>query len=91
MLLARKLTVNACAAPKRSENVIQVAKRRFEKKRFVSLKENFNKLVAIATADTKELQEFLVELDELHKKELNFGQSGAVVSAPDAEDSFFDK
>lgn len=48
---------------------INEARKAFEKRRLVSLKENFSKLVMIATSDGKELSDFAKELDELHKKE----------------------
>ncbi len=69
MILSRRMTCVASAA-KKPESPIQLARKAFEKKRITSLKENINKLVMIATADTKEVVEFIKELDELHKKEL---------------------
>jgi hypothetical protein len=65
-MYTRKIT---CEANK-PDSPIQTARKTFEKKRQITLKENINKLVTIATADTKELNEFLKELDVLHKKEL---------------------
>ena len=72
MLLSRRPF--RCFASRDSElpkppSPIQESRKAFEKRRLVSLKENFSKLVMIATADAKELTDFAKELDELHKKE----------------------
>lgn len=52
-------------------NPVTVSRKRFEAKRGVSLKENLNKLLVIANADIKEYGDFIKELDEIHKKEVN--------------------
>lgn len=44
-----------------------VLRKKIEAKRSTQLKENFNKLTMIATADTKFLTDTLTELDVLHK------------------------
>lgn len=69
MLLSRRSLV-CVASAKKAESPIVRARKAFESKRMVSLKENLNKIVAIATADVKELTDFVKELDDLHKKEL---------------------
>lgn len=74
MLLSRRAlrcfaTRDTPEVPKPSP--INEARKAFEKRRLVSLKENFSKLVMIATADGKELSDFAKELDELHKKEFS--------------------
>ena len=69
MILSRRMTCVASVS-KKPDSPIQLARKAYEKKRMVSLKENINKLITIATADTKEVVEFIKELDELHKKEL---------------------
>ena len=80
MLFARKISTGrhtACHAASRDnspKNHIVAARKLFESKRLVSLKENVNKLILIATADTKEISDFVKELDELHKKELNYNK-----------------
>lgn len=70
MLLSRRSLVCVASSAKKTESPILRARKAFETKRMVSLKENLNKIVAIATADVKELTDFVKELDELHKKEL---------------------
>jgi hypothetical protein len=70
MLLSRK-TFRCYASAEKKENNIVAARKLFEAKRSVSLKENVNKLIQIATADSKEVNDFLKELDVLHKKEIN--------------------
>jgi hypothetical protein len=78
MILARNLATRftkcRASADNSSKNNIVAARKLFEKKRLVSLKDNFNKLILIATADTKEITDFVKELDELHKKELNYNK-----------------
>ena len=70
MILSRSSLRCVASAAKKPDTPIVSARKTFEKKRMTSMKENFNKLVAIATSDTKELVDFVKELDELHKKEL---------------------
>lgn len=65
---SRCFCVASCS--KKPDSTIVQARQRFEKKRMVSLKENFNKLMMIATADTKELVDFIKELDDLHKEHM---------------------
>lgn len=80
MILARNLATRSatCRATSSRDNSpknnIVAARKLFESKRLVSLKENVNKLILIATADTKEISDFIKELDELHKKELNYNK-----------------
>lgn len=66
-------------------NRIADARKAFEKRRLVSVKENFNKLVMIATSDVKELTDFLKEIDEAHKQEL-MPKSGP---SPDSGENIF--
>lgn len=75
MLLSRRSLVCVASSGKKTESPIFRARKAFENKRMVSLKENLNKIVAIATADVKELTDFVKELDELHKKELMPGKA----------------
>lgn len=79
MILARNLATRSvkCSVASRDnspKNNIVAARKLFESKRLVSLKENVNKLILIATSDTKEISDFIKELDELHKKELNYNK-----------------
>ena len=75
MLFARKAVICRASSKDNSQkNNIVAARKLFENKRLVSLKENVNKLILIATADTKEISDFVKELDELHKKELNYNK-----------------
>lgn len=85
MLLSRRSLV-CVASAKNTESPIVRARKAFETKRMVSLKENLNKIVAIATADVKELTDFVKELDELHKKELMPGKSKATEASVEEED-----
>lgn len=67
MMLARR-SLTCVATSQKPQNNIAAARKAFEKRRLASVKENFNKLVLIATSDTKEISDFVKELDELHKK-----------------------
>jgi hypothetical protein len=69
MLLSRR-SIICVASSKKPDNPVVAARKAFEKRRMTSVKENFNKLVVIATADAKEVTDFLKELDEIHKKAL---------------------
>lgn len=71
MLLRRAVFKVQCCTDKKPPNPVQKARKTFEKKRGDSLKENVNKLIAIANKDIKEYGDFIKELDEIHKKELN--------------------
>ena len=68
MILARR-SLTCVASSQKPQNSIAAARKAFEKRRTSSVKENFNKLVLIATSDTKEITDFMKELDELHKKQ----------------------
>lgn len=71
MLSRKALTCVASGGEKPSKyNKIAETRKTFEKRRLVAMKENFNKLVMIATAETKELGDFLKDLDAVHKSEL---------------------
>lgn len=61
-----------------NKNGINEARKKFEKERNVTLKENLNKVLAIGNNEVKEVGGFLKELDELHKKQLKdvFGSWG---------------
>ena len=86
MMLTRcRLNVQACHTPKKPDTPVVTARKAFEKKRMVSLKDNINKLVAIANADTKEVTDFLKELDQLHKKELMPASSDTRSNDSDAD------
>ena len=93
MLFARKISTGrhtACHAASRDnspKNHIVAARKLFESKRLVSLKENVNKLILIATADTKEISDFVKELDELHKKELNYNKKKSDEEDEDDDDT----
>jgi len=96
MILAKNLATRSTRSTKcrasgdnSPKNNIVAARKLFESKRLVSLKENVNKLILIATADTKEISDFVKELDELHKKELNYNKkkSEEEVDIPDSEDT----
>jgi hypothetical protein len=65
------VTSRCCASKKNETNPVTVSRKRFEAKRGVSLKENLNKLLVIANADIKEYGDFIKDLDEIHKKEVN--------------------
>jgi flagellin-specific chaperone FliS len=56
---------------KQDSNPISDARKRFEKRRNTIAKENFNKIVNIVNADLKDSQEFLTELDKLHRIEFD--------------------
>jgi len=87
MLFARKsVTCRASSKDNAPKNHIVAARKLFESKRLVSLKENVNKLILIATADTKEISDFVKELDELHKKELNYNKKKAKDDDEDEDD-----
>lgn len=66
----RSLVVK-CRAAGEKENPINLAKKRFDNKRNVVLKDNLNKIVSIGNAELKDLNEFMKELDLLHRKEIN--------------------
>lgn len=71
---------------------IQESRKAFEKKRLVSLKENFSKLVMIATSDAKEIADFAKDLDELHKKEFNaFFQKGSSQTSKESDNIFLEE
>lgn len=72
MMLNRARCVQArCdASRKDAVNPVVAARKRFEKKRSSVLKDNFNKIVLIGTAEIADVKEFLVELDQIHKKEV---------------------
>jgi len=66
---SRVMVKPQCSSEKKT-NPISVSRKNFEKTRSESLKENFNKLMVIASSDLKEYSDFFKELDEIHKKEL---------------------
>jgi len=78
MILASRTSLKCVASCQNSsssqtpkvDNPIVQARKRFEAARQVAAKDTFNKLSAIAAADMKQVTDFLVELDTLHKKEL---------------------
>ena len=78
--------------PKPVDNPITIARKTFETKRAVTLKENFNKLIAIGSAEAKELSDFAKELDELHKAALSQKKkSNDSVISVDADNIFLDQ
>jgi uncharacterized membrane protein YjjP (DUF1212 family) len=70
LLRSRTTTKISCSSEKK-ESSISISRKQFEKKRNISLKENVNKLLIIASSDLKEYSDFFKELDEIHKKEIN--------------------
>lgn len=84
---ARRTTCHAASRYNSPKNHIVAARKLFESKRLVSLKENVNKLILIATADTKEISDFVKELDELHKKELNYNKKKSDEEDDDDDDT----
>jgi len=70
-MISRTSTVRcvAKASSNKPEHPITIARKSFEAKRSITLKENFNKLALLATADTKEISDFIKVIDELHRKE----------------------
>lgn len=65
-MLSKRLQIN-CSA----KNPIIDARVRFQAKRSVVLKENLSKFIAISTSEIKDVQVFIVELDQLHRKEVD--------------------
>ncbi len=93
MLLRRTAFSIQCCNKK--ENPVQKARKVFEKKRGDSLKENVNKLIAIANKDIKEYGDFIKELDEIHKKELKKDKkkttTETIESVDDSDNIFLEK
>ena len=89
MMLLRRTGLNIKCCQKK-ENPVQKARKAFEKNRGDSLKENVNKLIAIANKDIKEYGDFIKELDEIHKKELKKDKKPANASAAESIESIDD-
>lgn len=72
MLLTSRSRINIItrASADKKENPISIARKAYEAKRTVTAKENLNKLLMIASSDIKELNEFIKDLDDIHKKEM---------------------
>jgi len=70
MLRNSRTMVRPKCSTEKTETPISISRKQFEKKRSESLKDNVNKLLAIASNDVKEYSAFFKELDEIHKKEL---------------------
>ena len=91
MLAARRSLV--CVAQQKPQsqslNTINVARKAFEKRRLASAKENFNKLMLIATSDTKDITDFVTELDKLHKERFESWMPAAKQEANNDESSIF--
>ena len=68
---SRKMFVPVCEDSNTSTNPITNARKAFEKKRNVTLKQNVNTLLNIANSDLKECSVFLKQLDTLHKAEVD--------------------
>ena len=62
------IRVRCDAAASKPPSPVSVFRKGVESKRSVMLKDNYNKLLAIATADTKFLSDTLVALDAMHKE-----------------------
>jgi hypothetical protein len=67
-MMLSKLKIN-CSI--KSNNPIVDARKRFEQKRNIVLKDNFNKIANIASSEIKDLKGFIDELDQLHRKEFD--------------------
>lgn len=95
------LVTKCCSSKNLKETPVTVARKRFEAKRGVSLKENLNKLLVIATADIKEYGDFVKELDDIHRKEVKelfnkakssvVGDSAESVAEEEGENIFVDR
>ena len=86
MMLTRR-SLKCLATSQKPQNNITVARKAFESRRFISVKENFNKLVLIATSDTKEISDFMKELDLLHKKHFEKTPTTPTTSTTDESSS----
>lgn len=65
--VSRSRYVRCVAASDDASNSINEARKRFQKERQVTIKDNFNKVLGIANVEVKEVGGFLKELDQLHK------------------------
>lgn len=68
MLAIKRTPLRVRCSQQNSTNPVTVARKKFEKAREQTLKENFNRLVFIATNDVRQVTDFVKELDEIHKK-----------------------
>lgn len=86
-MMLSKLKIN-CSL--KSENPIVDARKRFEKKRNIVLKDNFNKIANIASSEVKDLKGFIDELDQLHRKEFDklLNKNAEVVEADEIDNIF---
>ena len=103
LIKSSRVTIKPLCSSEKKINPVSVTRKNFEKTRSESLKENFNKLIVIASSDIKEYSDFFKELDEIHKKELsqfadnlkqNFSKSNSSSSSVkviDEENIFVDK
>lgn len=71
LIKSSRVMVKPICSSEKKVNPINVTRKNFEKIRSESLKDNFNKLMVIASSDIKEYSDFFKELDEIHKKELS--------------------
>ncbi len=93
MLVSRNVFKCVASAERpKQRSLITNARKKFEKKRLETLKENINKLAFIATLDTKEITDFVKELDECHKEYFKSKKHDKTFkeSSEDAENPFVD-
>jgi len=103
LLLKSRTSLTITCAKKKDDSPMHIARKNFEKKRTVGLKENVNKLLQIANADAKVYGDFFHELDAIHKKAIadwtesvqeklsEAASRAAGTSSEDDETSFFKK
>jgi hypothetical protein len=70
-MMLNKLRTVRCVASSSDNNPIVNARKKFEKTRSVVAKEHLNKLIIIGTSEVKDIQTFITELDQLHRKEFD--------------------
>lgn len=82
----QRRTLFVQAADQKIQN-IQALRKKFETARTPVIRENVNKLTAVATADMKFLNDVVTELDTFHKSMFeSFGNKRAVVTKEPAEE-----
>lgn len=64
----RALSVRCSAS--RPVNPVTVLRKRFETMRIARLKENFSKIAHIGNIDIKDFSDFVIDLDKIHKDEI---------------------
>lgn len=97
MMLRRSVSVRCCKSegpskPSATVQGIQALRKRLEDSRATSVRENWSKVVAIATADVKFADDVLKELDAFHKSILDKSfNKVSPVKADEAENIFKDE